>query len=396
MDESRLDYLFRKKIEGAATEEEAMELRELLRAPGHEARSKQLLDQAFENDPSPVAMNDQSAEQVLAAILATDKKETAREIPMRSRVFQKLAGIAAAAVLLSLGAFWFFNRDRPGAAKNIVTHDRTNGIKAPAASHAILTLSSGKQIALDEAVTGKITTESEAAVSKAPDGSIVYSGQGQEVVYHTITVPRGSRPLQLTLADGTSVWLNTASSITYPTIFKGAQRQVKIQGEVYFEVAHHATIPFVAQLDSVQVEVLGTHFNLNGYPDETGVQVTLLEGSVRVLGKNHSDPAQVKILQPGQQAVVAKSVVVMNKVDVQAVMAWKNGYFALDGTNLSSILRQISRWYDVGIRMEGTISEKKFEGAISRDISLADILTSLGEYGIEGRVEQGVLIIKSK
>lgn len=297
---------------------------------------------------------------------------------------------AAAAVVLLMGAGTYFLYSGPLASEQPVAAtpapaSRFKNEVAPGQEGALLTLSNGRTIVLDSTSDGVLAQEGAAEVFKQ-DGQVIYKGeQGSgEMVYHTMTTPRG-RQYHLVLTDGTRVWLNAASSITYPTAFTGNERMVRISGEAYFEVAHQAGKPFEVQKGDVRVQVLGTHFNVNAYEEERSLNVTLLEGAVRVVkGENSS------AIRPGQQAQVKTAgVQVVDGVDVDEVMAWKNGTFRFGGADIGSIMRQLARWYDVEIVYNKKI-EDRFYAEIPRDTKLSDVLKALeltGEvrFGIEGK-----------
>lgn len=296
---------------------------------------------------------------------------------------------AAAAVLLLLagGAYWLSSKPTPEVPVAVAPAPANRLVNdvAPGQEGAILTLSTGETIVLDNAVNGALAQEGATEVIKQ-NGQIVYKGKdaAAAVVYNTMTTPRG-RQYSLLLADGTRVWLNAASSITYPTAFTGKERKVDVTGEVYFEVVHNAGMPFVVQKDGVRVQVLGTHFNVNSYNEESSLNVTLLEGAVRVVSGIHRSD-----IRPGQQAQVREgSLQLVNNVNLEEVMAWKNGTFRFGGTGIETIMRQLSRWYDVEVVYNKKIDEI-FYAEIPRNTPLSDVLKALeltGEvrFAIEGK-----------
>lgn len=296
---------------------------------------------------------------------------------------------AAAAVLLLLagGAYWLSSKPTPEVPVAVAPAPANRLVNdvAPGQEGAILTLSTGETIVLDNAANGALAQEGATEVIKQ-NGQIVYKGKdaAAAVVYNTMTTPRG-RQYSLLLADGTRVWLNAASSITYPTAFTGKERKVDVTGEVYFEVVHNAGMPFVVQKDGVRVQVLGTHFNVNSYNEESSLNVTLLEGAVRVVSGIHRSD-----IRPGQQAQVREgSLQLVNNVNLEEVMAWKNGTFRFGGTGIETIMRQLSRWYDVEVVYNKKIDEI-FYAEIPRNTPLSDVLKALeltGEvrFAIEGK-----------
>jgi ferric-dicitrate binding protein FerR (iron transport regulator) len=208
--------------------------------------------------------------------------------------------------------------------------------------------------------------------------------------YNTITTPRGGQ-YQVTLSDGTKVWLNAASSIRFPVLFTGNERKVEITGEAYFEVAKNVSKPFKVKTISSEVEVLGTHFNVNAYDDEAVAKTTLLEGLVKVSVPQTGGKLAARFLQPGQQSGITKDgrISVLNNADTEEAVAWKNGRFQFRSADLKSILRQISRWYDVDVVYKGNV-DLHFTGQLTRDDYVSKVFDKLALTGevhfkIEGK-----------
>jgi hypothetical protein len=289
----------------------------------------------------------------------------------------RLKWAAAAAVLILLAGVGYVFLQSPEPSVRVVhqkpnqNHPFTNDV-LPGRQGAILTLANGQKITLDSAANGVLAREGGAQVIKK-DGELLYdkSNVPAEVSYNTMTTPEG-RQYHLNLTDGTDVWLNAGSSITYPTVFTGKQRAVKITGEVYFEVAHNAAMPFRVEKNDVRVEVLGTHFNMNTYDDESSLKVTLLEGSVRVVSASSGN-----IITPGQQAQVRKGrIAVEDNVNSEEVMAWKNGRFLFSGTGIDQVMRQLTRWYGVEVVYNKKVNDL-FYAEIPRNTNLSDVLKAL-------------------
>ena len=253
--------------------------------------------------------------------------------------------------------------------------------------NAFLTLDDGTTIMLDSAANGRLTQQGNIDIQKI-DGEISYQKNNQDKmentpVYNTINTANGNQ-YQLILTDGSKVWLNAASSIRFPTLFIGKERRVEITGEVYFEVAKDSKRTFIVEFNNQKgekgkVEVLGTHFNVNAYAEEYSVKTTLLEGSVKLFNADKE-----RLLLPGQQAELTKTGITLNKnVDIQQVMAWKNGFFSFKSTDIYSIMRQVGRWYNVEIIFEGISTKEDFSGMISRDAPLSAILKALELNDVE-------------
>ena len=307
--------------------------------------------------------------------------------------------IAAASILLivSFGTYYLYlnkNNQPPETNAAAVKQD----IAPPALNRATITLANGQKVYLDSAANGTLATQGNAKIVKLADGQIAYSIDGNvttEVQFNTLSTPYGSQ-YKLKLPDGTEVWLNAASSITYPTAFAGKDRGVTITGEVYFEVTKDKTKPFHVKVNDMEVEVLGTHFNINSYADEADIKTTLLEGSVKVVnGQSAMVNRQSVILKPGEQAILAANspFTIDHSPDIDQVMAWKNGLFNFNKVSLQEVMRQIARWYDVDVVYQGEIKPKKFGGEIQRDLNLSEVLEGLKETGIHFRIEGKKLIV---
>ncbi len=300
---------------------------------------------------------------------------------------------AAASVVILFGVFSFlkfFNKQTESVkiAKTI-----PNDVKAPQANRAMITLANGQKVFLDSVGNGALAIQGNVKLVRLPNGEIVYqsaSGEiSRELKYNTLTNPRGSEVIHLALSDGSRVWLNAGYSLKYPIEFVGKNRKVEISGEAYFEVAHNETKPFIVNYGNMEVKVLGTHFNVNTYGDDgDNVKVTLLEGSVKV-----NDGAASSLLKPGEQAKVGNTIKIVRDVDLDAVMAWKNGYFQFDHASLQTVLNQISRWYDVNVIYKGRNETREFMGAIQRDLDLSEVLKILEKNKVHFKVVEKELIV---
>lgn len=320
----------------------------------------------------------------------------ARVVPFYKKAFFRVAAAAFIAACMAGVYFLLLKKSNPTAPiaeihAPLLRHD----VVAPAANKAMLTLANGSTIMLDSAGIGSLAKQGNTIVTKLNNGKIAYNNNSNgtaAIQFNTLTVPRGSKPMQLVLADGSEVWLDVASSITYPTAFAGNERKVKITGEAYFEVAKNAAKPFrvfiaspSGKADGVEIEVLGTHFNVNAYSDESSLKVTLLEGSVKV-GQNGKEPIHIS---PGQQAELnQQGGIALNKgVDMDEVMAWKNNWFNFNSLTVPEIMRQIEKWYDVSVSYAGKTSDKHFSGIVSRDNNVSEVLKIMGQAGIKFKIE---------
>lgn len=316
--------------------------------------------------------------------LATIEPENIEEIKLQiyqklpqapnRHFFQKYRFItAAASIAFCIGAIALFHQ-----------HAQVNQQLAdvvPGGNRAVLTLANGKKIVLTSASNGELAKQSGISIRKTHNGELVYTVSAQHhsagPEYNTTETPRGGQ-YQLGLADGTKVWLNASSSLKYPTHFTGKERQVELTGEAYFEVTHHASMPFKVKTTKAIVTVLGTHFNVNAYHDEPSVRTTLLEGKVRVnaLSSNASG-----ILKPGEQATLTGDQIQITPGDTEAATAWKNGYFRFRGEHIASIMRKLSRWYNIDVQYTTTISDEGYYGTISRFKNIKQVLAVLSETG---------------
>ena len=294
---------------------------------------------------------------------------------------------AAAAVLLFFVAGYFLlnnttlniTKKSPPIAEQPVKKDIPAGRQG-----AILTLSNGQRIILDSAGNGELTRDAGVRVIRK-DGQLSYGGHTDEILYNQVVTPRG-RKWQLTLSDGTKVWLNAASSVRYPISFVGKERIVEVSGGTYFEVAPDKNRPFSINIAGKgKIEVLGTHFDVNAYYDEDAIRTTLLEGKVKVIRGGNSS-----LLSPGQQAVLGNGtddIKVINDANIDEVMAWRNGRFIFSDMDLKTIMRQLTRWYDVDVVYEGKVPEIRVGGIIHNDVYLSTVMEFLGENGVHYKVE---------
>lgn len=332
--------------------------------------------------------------------------ERTRVVDMFSKKTMWPRYVAAASVILfiTIGGYFYLNKEKPQqvATTPATTPSISNDIP-PASNKAVLTLSNGSRIILDSAGIGTIAQQEKTTINKIHDGELVYESSHlpltthhSPLTYNIVSTPRGGK-YQLILPDGSKVWLNAASSLRFPIAFTSNERKVELTGEAYFEIATSISLsangqkkrPFIVSVNGTEVEVLGTHFNVNAYSDETQIRTTLLEGSVKI---TPSGSAQAKILKPGQQAILNTSndISVVNKEHPELAIAWIKGKFAFESASFKSMMQELSRWYDVQVKYEDNVPTKTITGEVDRTIPLSELLSTLEKMGnmrfkIEGR-----------
>jgi len=373
VDPNRIEYLLEKFSANEVTEAEFKELCQLINTDENEPVIKAKLFQDLEN--TPFSSLDQS---VMDKMLQQAVYQAAKPVK-RMFSWRRLTSVAAVIVFLALGSYYLFlkTNEKPATAKTpmAVPND-----VAPGKDGAILTLADGRQIVLDNASDGKITDEA------IKNGNVLsyQDAPTTPVTYNTMSTPKG-RMYSLVLPDGSKVWLNAASSIRFPTAFIEAERRVEITGEAYFEVVHDASKPFHVVANDMDVQDLGTHFDINAYSDEESLKTTLLEGSVLVTSKGLKRAA---VLTPGQQSIVDKNALTVNKnVETDEIIAWKNGQFVFNSTSLEQLMKQISRWYDVDVEYKGQIPQENFTGIVSRSSNLSQVLNIVKQAGVRLEVQ---------
>jgi ferric-dicitrate binding protein FerR (iron transport regulator) len=305
----------------------------------------------------------------------------------RFRAWQSAAA-AAILILLTAGIYYYQNSPEPVLVKTETPRFRND--VAPGNNKAILTLDDGSKIDLDDAKTGILANESNIDIKKTGDGQLEYTAGAQNVKtvkYNILSTPMGGE-YQLVLPDGSKVWLNSGSTLRFPTAFIGSERIVELKGEAYFDIAKNPKMPFLVRTNNaMDIKVLGTQFNIMAYDDEKNINTTLIEGSVEVLkgsGKTMLKPGQEAILNRGSGNIKVASA------DLEQAIAWKNGYFIFYNENIESIMRKVSRWYNVDVVYQGNLSNKDFVGTISRNKNISELLkmlelTGAVHFSIDGR-----------
>lgn len=308
-----------------------------------------------------------------------------------NRVYYRLAA-AAVLVLSIVGSLLYYSVTKSPTLKQATVFKSKPLDVLPGKDKAILTLGNGSKIVLDENTESNISDQDGLKIIKTKTGQLIYSISNQdkinkkEIAYNTITTPKGGQ-YQIVLPDGSKVWLNAASSLTYPEVFLGKDRKVKLSGEAYFEVAKNKEMPFVVKTEAQDVEVLGTHFNINSYMDNQTVKTTLLEGRIKVSNNQYT-----QILKPGDQSIAKANgsslIKLFHGVDTDDETAWKNGQFRFNNADLKNILNQLERWYDIKIDYNN-IPQKRFNGIVPRTANLSKVLNMLEVTGnIKFKIEE--------
>jgi len=304
----------------------------------------------------------------------------------------------AAVILIAFIAGTYIYFSQTGHSGVLTTSAKTTKKRiVPGGDNAVLLLADGSQIILNKTADGQLANQSGVEVIKTKSGELLYRFTGNSTAkaaaINTISTPRGGQ-YHLILVDGTEVWLNASSSVKFPTAFVGNERKVEVTGEVYFEVAKNKIKPFIVHTNQSDIKVLGTHFNVNTYVDEAYERTTLLEGSVEIKRGDKKS-----LLKPGQQASLngkADGINVSEIEDLEAVIAWKNGYFQFEKSDLPSVMRQISRWYDADVLYNGKIPAKQYTGKIPRDVNVAKLIEMLAYGGIHCKVEYNQITVNPK
>ncbi|WP_025144930.1 FecR family protein [Pedobacter jeongneungensis] len=328
---------------------------------------------------NPLVIRDRMHQKLKARIVAKEHKNI-RRLPL----WIKLTAAAALFVILC-GTLLYLNR--PTAPHTEIPQIAASSVP-PGTNRATLTLANGKTISLDQIKAGTIAAQAGTEVRKDEHGRITYepgiNSEQVEIAFNTISVPKGGQ-YQVKLADGTNVWLNAASTLKYPTSFADQkERTVELTGEGYFEVAKDKAHPFIVKTRQQEVTVLGTHFNINSYTDEANVITTLEEGRVKVTSGGNA-----LTIAPGQRTVLSSAGnMQLQPADLESALAWKNGKIYFKNADIRSIMRQVSRWYNVDVVFEGKFPGKLYNGGIYRNSNLAAVLEILEESNIHFKLSE--------
>lgn len=367
---TEVQLLLDKYKSGRISQEELLRLQEMVAGNDYEPEIKADILSALYNSRTPQSgWTPEDGEAILQQILQAPT-------PITGGKTRRIVWYAAAATLLGAtlltGALYMNRQQEPV----IAAAHKANPL-APGTNTAVLVLADGSTIPLDSANTGALARQGNSSITNSAQG-LAYKADGaaRDIVYNTVVTPRGGQ-YQLTLADGTRVWLNAASSIRFPTAFTGQERLVEISGEGYFQVAANAQQPFKVKVKGnpgMEVNVLGTSFNIMAYTDEQAITTTLETGAVQLVhGSSKS------VLQPGFGGSLSagNDAFTIEKADLEQALAWKDGKFRFRNTSIQTIMRQMARWYNIEVAYEGDLSEIRLTGIISRRENAASLLKIL-------------------
>ena len=391
MSDERLSYLIARYFQNLATEKEKDELMPLLEDPQNKEVIEEMMSHFWEESNSGTAIfSKEKSNEILNEIL---KDSSVSEPKIHNdRKWRWLYSAAAIFIVLLSSALIYrlAFQSTDSQHKPAKTYAKAN--ITPGRNRAVLTLSNGSAVDLDSMKRGSLAQGN--SIITSTGGQLLYQtdkNRAPEIAYNILTTPKGGQ-YQMTLSDGSRVWLNAASSIRFPVTFTGKQRPVEITGEAYFEVAKNPNQPFVVSLNGMEIKVLGTHFNVNGYPDEEGIKTTLLEGSVKI-----SKGQATVVLAPGQQADLISSgkMSLLDDADIEKAVSWKDGYFHFNKSDLQTVMRELSRWYDIDIIYENPnrTSQYSFSGDVEKSLSLSAVLRILEKSNVHFRIEERRLIV---
>jgi ferric-dicitrate binding protein FerR (iron transport regulator) len=392
MGQERIHYLLKRYADNDASAEEVEEMLALLRTSGGEEALKEMVAEIWKEEEEPPV-----SEKDWGRMWSSIHQEMATRPVRRLSVWGRVA-----AVLLLMGgvsaAYWKLTRTEKKAAPVAMVHGGKKDI-APGGNKAVLILANGSTIVLDNAHDGVLAQQGGTNVEKVDAGSLAYKaatsdkpGAASELAFNTIATPNGGQ-YQVILPDGSKVWLNASSSLRFPTRFEGKERTVELTGEAYFEVAQRSGMPFRVKLpdNGMDVQVLGTEFDVMAYANEQTSNTTLVSGKVNVVSKG-----AVRVLAPGKQAILDNQTKAMRVADanVEQVVAWKNGLFRFRETGIRELMRQVERWYNVQVVYETEGKDQDFTGVVSRNQPVSALLQMLEMTGtVHFRIEDKKIVV---
>lgn len=371
--------LYQKFLDNLCTDQELKLLFQYFET-ADEGELKRLINLELQSNFVDSAATAQEAERLAVVHRLVRAQMNRPKFNIRTLVYRLSAAAAIiVALTFTVKLFWHPNQSQP------VNQQQQAVVITPGRHQATLTLANGKKIVLNSSLSGTLARLGNISVQISQSKGVSYTlknaDHATKSAYNTLATSRGEQsPYPLILADGSKVWLNAASSITFPSEFTGKERVVKISGEAYFEVAHNKALPFKVITENQEIRVLGTHFNVKSYADDASISTTLLEGSVKI---NDLSSGASGMLLPGQQARLNKGSrqIAITAANMDEVIAWKNGFFMFDNQKITGIMKSISRWYDVEVEYKNLNNNERFGGTFSRSSNLADILNNLQSLG---------------
>ncbi len=399
---STISILFKKYYNKTASPQEIRELFDLLKSSSDDELTE-LIRKEWEDqkDEDPI-FNIEMSENILKNILSEVgdvRAQTEETVPLSlftwPILYKSLSAAAAIIILLGIGLYFRSSlNSNPGNQKASV---QLNADALPGVNKAMLILGNGQKIILDSLINGLIAKTENFEVNKTENGQLVYhafdknykNARSEDI--NTLVTPRGGE-YRVTLPDGSKVWLNATSSIKFPGVFKSNIREVELKGEAYFEIAKNSAMPFRVRSNGAQIEVIGTHFNVKAYGNEKLMKTTLVEGSIKITAGNFSH-----LLKPGQQAILTKGELkVLDNVDIEEQVAWKNGLFLFKDTSIEDVMSQVASWYDLNVIFEGKIPEKYLTGKVSRSVNASEFMNLLKYAGVKFKIKEKNIIITNK
>lgn len=366
---------------------------EVLRKLITESLEKDSEDENYQWNPALDVSFLKIKDQLNAEEQADQPVYSARIIPIYKRTWFRVAAV----IVVLAGAFTIYSLvANNNSQQDVVKSDTQKQAPLPGYNKATLTLADGSTLDLSNASNGVITQQGKTKLEKPINGQLAYISSNEkstDVFQNNLVTPKGGQ-YQLIFSDGSKVWLNAATSIKYPANFVGNERKVELTGEAYFEIAKNESMPFKVVVDGVsEVEVLGTHFNVNAYRDEKSLNTTLLEGKVKIKVLATGD---TRIMSPGEQAEIRdrNKIIIDKNANTEQAIAWKNGVFHFTNADLNTVFRQLSRWYDVDVRFEGAVPHREFSGEIDRNLNLQQVMKLLEKNNVFCKLQGKTLIVQ--
>ena len=375
MDRDRIKYLLEQYAANKASKEEVAELFALMELAETDEALHQLITEAPKNKEDEIYLPQQDWDRMWSVI-----KSATTQRPHKQALFSMAWVRIAAAVIICIitsAVYFFYNKKNETATTTAMNNHYKNDVAA-GGNKAILTLADGSEIALDAVHNGSLAQQGNTMIIKTGEGQLAYNANGKSsgsILFNTITTPVGGE-YTVVLPDGSKVWLNAASSLHFPAFFSGRQRNVELTGEAYFEVAKNAAMPFHVKVNSMDVQVLGTHFNIMAYPEEKTINTTLLEGKVKV-----TQDGKIQNLEPGMQAIVDRQThnIKVAGANIDQSIAWKNGVFRFKETSIKELMHEVERWYNVEVEYRTEGNDQDYTGIVPRTQNVSALLQTL-EY----------------